>query len=455
MKRKKMQRSKTIYLVATGIVVCVWLGVAAFSEAPASRTTMMHLSMDARLADLSAEYPFLQLDKNRIETPGDSVVFSPFYRKLYDLTFKGEGDVNIVHMGGSHVQAGAIGHRMRELFEGLAWGITDERGLVFPFRVAETNSTIYTSSEADGNWEGCRCAHNRHSCNWGMSGMVARTTTDSARLDIWAGRSDSSFYRSDFARLYVDHNERHFTPVFAKADLVDTVWHNKAENYYEWRFNTLVDTLSWYFVKTDSLAEGVSVQNVYLGNSQSTLNYHEIGVNGASTRSYLRCDDMERQLPGLEADLVIFGIGINDAHVPYGRFDKDEFITRYDSLVARFLSANEDTRFLFLTNNDSYRRRRPNPNGKLVHEAMYELAAKHDAAVWDLFEIMGGYQSVDDWDRAGLAKGDRIHFTRKGYYLQAELMYAALMKNYGDWLEVNATALNQSNGKQVRPDGYE
>lgn len=451
-----MQRSKWTYLLATGTVLCLWLAMTAYSDTPPRSLSNTTIALDVRISELQAEYPFLQLEKNRIETPGDSLVFAPFYRKLYDLTFKGAGDINIVHMGGSHVQAGAIGHRMRELFEGLAWGITEERGLLFPFRVAETNSTIYTSSDADGNWEGCRCAHNRHSCNWGMSGMVARTTTDSARLDIWAARSDSSFYRSDFARLYVDHNERHFMPVFADSAVVDTVWHNKAENYYEWRFNTQVDTLSWHFVKADSLAQGVSVQNVYLGNSQATLNYHEIGVNGASTRSYLRCDDMESQLPGLEADLVIFGIGINDAHVPYGRFDKDEFITRYDSLVARFLSANEDTRFLFLTNNDSYRRRRPNPNGKLVHDAMYELAKKHNAAVWDLFEIMGGYQSVYDWDRAGLAKGDRIHFTRKGYYLQAELMYAALMKNYGDWLEHNATALEQADsGKQVRPDGYE
>lgn len=409
------------------------------------------------LNELHEQYPFLKLDENEIKYPGDSAAFHSLYRKMQRLLFQGHGKVNIVHIGGSHVQAGAIGHRMRELFEGLAWGVTEERGLCFPFRVAGTNSTIYTSSEGTGDWEGCRCAHNRHECNWGMSGMSVRTQTDSARLDFVALRSDSSLFRSDFVRLYTDMNERHFTPEWIDSAEIDSVWRNTTEGYYEWRFRASVDTLSWRFVKKDSLAASATVQGIYLGRDLPSVTYNEIGVNGASTRSYLRCDDMEAQLKSLNADLVVFGIGINDAYTSAGRFDKEAFKDRYDSLMQRFSSANPNTAFLFLTNNDSwYRKRRPNPNGKIVQEAMMELADRENAAVWDLFEVMGGYRSIDDWDRAGLAKNDRIHFTRSGYYLQAELMYAALMNDYGNWLALHSRDLSDARNQETpATEGYE
>lgn len=409
------------------------------------------------LHEVQRQYPFLNLDENEIKYPGDSTAFHGLYEKMHRLLFEGEGKVNIVHIGGSHVQAGAIGHRMRELFEGLAWGVTDERGLCFPFRVAGTNSTIYTTSDGSGEWEGCRCAHNRHECNWGMSGMSVTTRTDSATLQFVATRTDSSLFRSDFVRLYIDMNERYFTPQWMDSTEVDTVWRNAEEGYYEWRFKQTVDTLMWRFVREDSLADNASVQGVFLGRDVPSITYSEIGVNGANTRSYLRCTDMEKQLKSLDADLVIFGIGINDAYMSAGNFDKDAFIQRYDSLMQRFSTANPGTSFLFLSNNDSwYRKRRPNPNGKIVREAMFELAKRPDAAVWDLFEVMGGYRSIDDWDRSGLAKRDRIHFTRKGYFLQAELMYAALMRDYGDWLEVHAPRLSDLKNQQPSStQGYE
>ena len=61
---------------------------------------------------------------------------------------------------------------------------------------------------------------------------------------------------------------------------------------------------------------------------------------------------------------------------------------------------------------------------------MIKLAKKHNAGMWDMFEVMGGLGSVRTWERNKLAKRDKIHLTSTGYKLMGDLMFAALMKEY-------------------------
>ena len=64
------------------------------------------------------------------------------------------------------------------------------------------------------------------------------------------------------------------------------------------------------------------------------------------------------------------------------------------------------------------------------------LAKKHNAAVWDLFEVMGGLGSIKDWIAAGLANSDKIHLLKPGYELVADLMFNALMQAYDQHLKI-------------------
>jgi lysophospholipase L1-like esterase len=89
-----------------------------------------------------------------------------------------------------------------------------------------------------------------------------------------------------------------------------------------------------------------------------------------------------------------------------------------------------------VTNNDTYYQKKyPNKNAIAVQEVMFKLAKKYDGAVFDLFEVMGGLGSINDWERASLAASDRVHLSRKGYELQADLMTYAFQKALGDYLD--------------------
>ncbi len=392
-----------------------------------------HRSLAAQRAEA---YPFLNQQASKLVFPADEQQFDLLFKKLEHSLYTGGDAVNILHMGGSHVQAGMIGHKIRTLFNELHRGSISERGLMVPFRVGKTNSTTHTGSSATGNWEGCRCAAKKDECSWGMTGFTLLTETDSATIQMWAFDQDSVVYTGDLVRVYHTFQQDRMKLQWGGEQTPLQVALVPELGYTEFTFNEAIDTLKFVLRHDSLLNERFELHGFWMGNQALSggLRYHEIGVNGASTASYLRCEQLEMQMKSLAPDLVIFGIGVNDAHGRPANFSVDKFIQRYDSLISLVKSNNPDAALLFLTNSDNYYRGRPNRNGIAVQEAMHDLAKKHNGAVWDLFELMGGLGSVYDWQRAGLARNDKIHFTKAGYELQAELMYLSLTDHFSNYL---------------------
>ena len=168
--------------------------------------------------------------------------------------------------------------------------------------------------------------------------------------------------------------------------------------------------------------------------------YTESGINGAAVPSWLRCKNFAEELGRLcPPDLVIFGIGINDANVPASRFSAETFKANYRQLINNILSVNPNTAFLFITNNDCWlrtgrRRHGFNANGSVVEQAMTELAQEFNGAVFNQFQVMGGLGSSSEWVAAGLMNRDHVHFLSPGYRLMADLIYNAFVQDYNDCL---------------------
>jgi lysophospholipase L1-like esterase len=65
-----------------------------------------------------------------------------------------------------------------------------------------------------------------------------------------------------------------------------------------------------------------------------------------------------------------------------------------------------------------------------------KAALSHDVAFWDMFEVMGGKNSMPSWVAANppLAGPDYIHFTPKGARKVAELFYKSLREDYDKYV---------------------
>ncbi len=379
-------------------------------------------------------FPFIQYAQNQLDWYGDSLPLRQFFKKLDQLIFRGTGKINMVHIGGSHVQADVLSGRIRERFTTLFPGNRGSRGLIFPFQLARTNNPPNYYVTHTGQWRAVKNVGRESDVPLGLTGMAVITEEAGASMTIFLKRERYPAYDFNQIRIFHGRGEQRMKVTVAGGDSLGVrSIHHPEEGITEFFLNTYVHAVTLQLEAADSLPGPFVLYGIQLENSDPGITYHAIGVNGAGTYSYLRCAYFKDHLRELKPDVVIFGIGINDA-AGYG-FSPEAFQGNYRQLMGMVREVNPQAMMVLITNNDSFRRMRRgryavNPNGLVVRDAMRYLAQTEGCGVWDFFTVMGGLQSMAIWQSNGLAQADKVHFTPTGYRLMGDLMFSAILKSY-------------------------
>lgn len=371
-------------------------------------------------------YNFIRYDLNEMHFPGGRDNIDNFYDKVQKLMETGEGRVNIVHIGGSHIQAGSYTGQMRTRFQTMNGEMNAGWGFMFPYRISRTNSPYGYYIRYSGAWSSIRNVESRKSGTLGLGGISATTTSPFADFTILLEKENVIDYSFDRVRLFYLNKENNYE-VKIDSLLIKNVKRN--EEYIDFNLVRPVDSLKIELVKKRGTVGSFTCMGMETESAPNGVMYHSIGVNGAHVPAYLRCQLFEEQLHDLNPDLVILGIGINDA---YGRrFSTSRFEENYNQLILKIRAAAPHAAIIFTTNNDSYLYRRyVNKNGEKVRDSMFKMAKRYHAGVWDMFTVMGGLNSIVLWQKNNLAQSDRIHFTREGYLLVADLFFSALINDF-------------------------
>lgn len=77
------------------------------------------------------QHDFIQYDSNYLHFYHDGANLNNFYAKLDTLMFEGKGKVNIMQMGGSHIQADIWSDQLRKNFHNLSPNLNGGRGFCF------------------------------------------------------------------------------------------------------------------------------------------------------------------------------------------------------------------------------------------------------------------------------------------------------------------------------------
>lgn len=380
-------------------------------------------------------YDFIKYDSNEVIFKGDSSQFDRFYSKLDKAIFDGKGQVNILHFGGSHVQAGIWSGKVRQRMHQLYPGIIAGRGLMFPYNVGRTTNPSDYRTKYHGYWKGCRNVERKKACLLGLMGISITTSDSTAWLQVYDKPGHQIDYSFTRVKVFHSMDSSSYHMVFPQ-DTNAIITHFPDKGYSDVQFSKPLDTLHLSLKKTHPKQSKFVCYGFKMENNTPGIYYDAVGNNGADIPAYLRCDLLEEHLSASPPDLVILSIGINDAYTT--NFNKEGYKENYRELIKRIRTVSPDCAILFTTNNDSYYRKRyANKNGIKVKVAMEELSTELGAGIWDMFTIMGGLKSIDLWVYEGIAKRDRIHFNRKGYNIMGDLLSSALIKSYDRHLQLN------------------
>lgn len=395
-------------------------------------------SQDYTLDTIKSSYPFVNWKANKLKGVEISPAFKKLFKKFQAIAEGKKKNLHIFHIGGSHIQADIYSNRLRTYLQNINEVSKGQRGFVFPYRVAKTNNPSNYKITADGDWQGYRCSIRKDSIAWGLSGITAAFRDSVATVKVHANYRgyDKQHYDFNRIRIFYDNWTEDYTIQLEDVAVIKKQFDNKKAHYREYTLTKTVDDLEFRVQRVgDRLTSEFLLMGLELMNDQKGIQYTSIGVNGASFEYYNRCAFFDEQLLLYKPDLFIVSVGTNDAYHP--DFDPIKYRENYEKLIKSVQKANPDAAILLTVPNDSYyKRREPNPRTKIMEKIIHELSAKYHMAVWDFYEIMGGFNSSQQWYKNKLMPKDRIHFTQLGYRIKADLLLEAITQSWEQQLKL-------------------
>lgn len=380
-------------------------------------------------------YDFINQDKNRLQLHNNPKMES-FFQELDSLILKGDRKINILHIGDSHIQAGFFSHHMRDLMQNMAHGLNGGRGFLFPYKMAQTNNPLNYCIRYEGNWKTCKNTNRDTNCSLGLSGISVFTKDSGATFTVSFPRRNNHDYLFNRVRVFHQNDTSAWKIAPADTSLKYLRTYHPDYGYTRFIFDELRDSLSFRIIRKECTPgkKKFTLFGLSFDNPEPGIVYHSVGVNGAKVRSFLRCNLLQQQVSALKPDLIIVSLGTNDAYVK--NLNGQKFKYDYHRFLEKLQTAAPESAFLLTAPGDNYRYRRYlNRNTSKATKIISNIAANQNMGFWNFYEIMGKLNSISQWYRANLTARDKLHFNRKGYKLQGDLLFNAMMKAYNNHLK--------------------
>ena len=166
---------------------------------------------------------------------------------------------------------------------------------------------------------------------------------------------------------------------------------------------------------------------------QKGIAVDNIPIRGSAGLEFRRMNavDLQKQTKELNVKLVILQFGVN---VTMNTKDYSFYENKLVEEILFLKKCMPNVSFLLIGTSDrSYK----TPNGytsypavELLRDTQKRVAAQTGCAFWDLYEAMGGKNSMPIWVAEDLAAKDFIHFKPKGAELVGNMLSEAILQEY-------------------------
>jgi lysophospholipase L1-like esterase len=377
---------------------------------------------------------FFRTHPSRIYFPdNDWDFFSSLFESLDDCRKKSE-IVRILHYGDSQIEGdritGYIRQHLQDKFGGTGPGLIPAVQPIPSPAIGQIASDNIGRYIIAGNFVN-KVPHNRY----GVLGQMAQVAGD-ASVSVTARNWKNTFENvKEFSkvRLYAGHTSGNFTANLSPSDSVRHKSNQRKQdlNVITWDMQNPVKKFTLrmsgpaeiYGIAIDG-DYGVAVDNIPLRGSSGTF------------FTQLEKSIMRSMLEDLNVGLIILEFGGNMMPSIKGEKSVLNYKTKMAQQIAYFKELCPKSKILLIGPADMSTKQ----GGKLqtyplletMVQGMKGAALENGAAFWDMYEVMGGRNSMISWvkNKPSLAAPDYIHFTTRGADRIAELFYESLMIYY-------------------------
>lgn len=368
--------------------------------------------------------------------PGHPELMDLFYRALRDEAPRKV--IRVLHYGDSQVEGDRVTGWLRNRFQREFGG--SGPGLLFCDRPTADHATI--TQRCSGGWR-------RHSvlrpadaaadaAAYGIMGQTTRFDVRPPQRASLAYRlspmSYASARRYNSCRLFMGPSPAPLAvEVYGRDSLMlaDQVALDEPLNVFGFQIGRTPDNIEFRFASEQSpdfyavaldKETGVAVDNIpWRGSSGVEFTRIDSALLGSFARQ-------------LDVRLVIFQFGVNV--VPNVQAGYKWYEERLARQLAHLRAAMGDVPVVVVGVSDMSRKSADGyesyPNIPLIRDAQRAAAFRAGCAFWDLYQAMGGANSMPAWveARPALAGKDYVHFTIRGSQVIAKMLYDAIMDGY-------------------------
>lgn len=375
----------------------------------------------------------------------NDTVLDNFFKKLVALE-KSRELLRIIHYGDSQIENDRISSSLRNRFQ-IKFGGS---GIgMFPV-VSNVPHSASVKIEYQGNWkrhtplEGDRGlpAHNR----WGLL-MSYSSLTPTQGATFRGGFSltpDKFGYRRsqqmDELSIFLGNNK---APVLIELNsaggVIDSKIISPAGSLKRINWDLPSDPKEYSVVFQGE--DGLEIYSVSL-DGPSGVAVDNVPLRGSSGLEFSRSDvsvmKQMMKLSNVKLLLLQFGVNVVPNIVDDYTYYENALLRQF-----RFLRSVDPEICVIVIGVSDMSRRTPGghyesfPNIKLIRDAQKNAAFRAGFAFWDLFEAMGGINSMPAWVMADppLAVTDYTHFTFRGSTLLGDLLFNAILEEYYNYLK--------------------
>lgn len=370
------------------------------------------------------KYAFVKENLNNIHNIKE---LNSFFEKLQ---YAKQKQLNILHIGDSHLQANDITEFLRD---GLQQKFGNAgRGLIVPYKVAGTNSPEDIISQSNNKWEGKRNSKPFLPQSNGIGGITIESVDPNASFifqlpDKYAFTNMAVFFEND------DKSYDIFAEDQDNGQIIDLKKYinKKDKNVAIVSFTKSTTKVKITSVKSDSKQNHITILGINTSNNKNGLIYHSIGVNGAEYFHFDTSKYFNKETSFLNPDLIIISLGTNEAYRKDSDFNEISIKKEIDSFISNLKKYNPGIPFLITTPAYAYKNGKPNSRLKIIHDILIKYCNEKQLAYWDLQEITG---DAVNWKKNNLFSKDLVHYNKEGYKLQGQLLLSAILNSYNDYV---------------------